>query len=201
MVTGYLQLLERRYGGQLDADADDFIGFAVDGAVRMHSLIQDLLAYSRVATHDGQSQLTDCEALVRQTLADLHMAIRESNATVTHDPMPTVMGDPTQLSQLLQNLVGNALKFRGDRRPEIHIGVEKQDLFWQFSVRDNGIGIEAEYADRIFAIFQRLHTRAEYAGTGIGLAICKRIVERHGGRIWFESEPEQGSTFYFTLPT
>ena len=133
-------------------------------------------------------------------LDNLQVAIGESGAVVTHDPLPVVMADPTQLSQLFQNLIGNALKFRGERPPEIHVGAEQQGEEWLFWVRDNGIGIEAQYAERIFVIFQRLHTRDEYPGTGIGLAICKRIVERHGGRIWVESEPGEGSSFFFTIP-
>jgi len=200
MVTSYLQLLERRYKGKLDADADDFIHFAVDGASRMRDLIQALLAYSRVGTHGTPLQAIDSQGVLDRVLENLQVAIAESNATVTHDPLPTVVADAYQLSQLLQNLVGNAIKFRGERRPAIHVSVENRGRDWLFSVQDNGIGIEPRYAERIFAIFQRLHTRDEYPGTGIGLAVCKRIVERHGGRIWVESEPGQGSTFYFTLP-
>jgi signal transduction histidine kinase len=201
MVTSYVQLLERRYRGQLDADADDFIAFAVDGAARMQQLIQDLLAYSRVGTRGQPFAPADCQVVLNQVLSDLQVSIQESDAVVTRDPLPTVMADATQLGQLFQNLVGNAIKFRGDRRPEIHVSAERrEDGHWLFSVRDNGIGIEPQYAERIFLIFQRLHTRDEYPGTGIGLAICKRIVARHGGRIWVESEPGKGSIFYFTLP-
>ena len=207
MITSYLQLLERRYQGWLDADADDFIGFAVDGAARMHELIRDLLAYSRVGTHGQPFQHADTQAILQQVLANLKVAIDESGATITHDPLPMVMADPIQLTQLFQNLVGNALKFRRDIPPQIHVDAERQDngthgeaAYWLFSVRDNGIGIEPQYAERIFVIFQQLHTRDKYPGTGIGLALCKRIVERHGGRIWVESEPGQGSSFFFTLP-
>jgi signal transduction histidine kinase len=201
MVTSYVQLLERRYRGQLDADADDFIAFAVDGAARMQQLIKGLLVYSRVGTHAQPLQSTDCQVVLARALTDLQVAMDESDAVVTHDPLPTVMADATQLGQLFQNLVGNAIKFRDNRCPEIHVGAERrEDGYWLFSVRDNGIGVEPEYAERIFLIFQRLHTRDEYPGTGIGLAICKRIVERHGGRIWVASEPGQGATFYFTIP-
>jgi signal transduction histidine kinase len=201
MVTSYLQLLERRYHGQLDADADEFIQFAVDGAQRMHELIRDLLAYSRVGTLGGPFVPVDCERVFGQVLDNLKVAIRESEATVTCDPLPAVMADPIQLGQLFQNLIGNAIKFRGQRSPEIHVSATRHDGDWLISVRDNGIGIEAQYAERIFVIFQRLHTREEYPGTGIGLAVCKRIVERHGGRIWVESQPGQGATFSFTIPS
>jgi signal transduction histidine kinase len=200
MVTSYLQLLQRRYEGKLDANADDFIDFAVNGASRMRELIQGLLTYSRVGTHSRALEPIDCQAILGVVLDSLQVAIAESDASVTSDSLPTVMADGTQLSQLFQNLIANAIKFRGDRRPEIHVGVEDRDTEWLFSVRDNGIGIEPAYGERIFAIFQRLHSRHEYPGTGIGLAVCKRIVERHGGRIWVESEPEKGSTFCFTLP-
>jgi PAS domain S-box-containing protein len=199
IVAGYLQLLERRYKARLDADADEFIRFAVDGAARMQNLIVDLLAYSRVGTQERRSAPTPCGAVVEQALANLRRSIEETGAKVTVDPLPTVAGDAAQLVQLFQNLIGNALKFRSDRPPEIHVGAEPQDGAWRFFVRDNGLGIEPQYAERIFVIFQRLHTREKYPGTGIGLAICKRIVERHGGRLWMESKPGLGSTFYFTL--
>jgi light-regulated signal transduction histidine kinase (bacteriophytochrome) len=201
MVTSYLQLLERRYKGKLDESADDFIHFAVDGANRMRELIQGLLAYSRVGTQGQPLEEIACEEVVAQVLDDLQVAIGESDATMTCDPLPVVMADPIQLGQLFQNLIGNALKFRGERPPEIHVGSEQKGDEWLLWVRDNGIGMEPQYIERIFVIFQRLHTRDEYPGTGIGLAVCKRIVERHGGRIWVESEPGQGSTFFFTLPT
>ena len=200
MVTSYLQLLEQRYKGKLDANADDFIHFAVDGANRMRELIQGLLAYSRVETQGTPLRAVDSEAVLEQVQKNLQIAIAENKALVTHDPLPTVTADAIQLSQVFQNLISNAVKFRGDRQPEIHVGVENNHTAWRFSVRDNGIGIESEYTERIFVIFQRLHTRHEYPGTGIGLAVCKRIVERHGGRIWVESEAGQGSTFYFTIP-
>jgi PAS domain S-box-containing protein len=200
MVTSYVQLLARRYKGQLDADADDFIAFAVDGATRMQQLIKGLLAYSRVGTRGQPFAPTDCQSALDQALADLKVTLEENGATVTHDPLPTVMADATQLGQLFQNLIGNAVKFRNDRPSQIHVGAKQRDDEWLFWVQDNGIGIEPQYTERIFLIFQRLHTRDEYPGTGIGLSICKRIVERHDGRIWVESEPGQGSRFYFTIP-
>jgi PAS domain S-box-containing protein len=200
MITSYLELLERRYQGQLDARADQFIGYAVDGAKRMQTLIHDLLSYSRVGTLNRPWVLVDCEAMVTRVLTNLQVAIAESRAAITHDPLPQVNADPTQLAQVFQNLISNAIKFCGASSPQVHIGCEHTPNQWLFSVRDYGIGIESEYIDRIFLIFQRLHTRSEYPGTGIGLAICKKIVERHGGQIWVESEPSRGSTFYFTLP-
>ncbi len=200
MVSSYTQLLAKRYAGRLDEDADDFIGFAVDGANRMHRLINDLLEYSRVGTRGRELEPTDAEEVLKTVLADLQVAIEESGARITHDPLPTVMADPTQLRQLLQNLIGNALKYRGERPPQIHVGCQANGGDeWTISVRDNGIGIDPEHFDRIFQIFQRLHRRNEYSGTGIGLAVCKKIVERHGGRIWVESEPGRGSTFLFTI--
>jgi PAS domain S-box-containing protein len=199
MVTNYVQLLARRYKGKLDPDADDFINFAVDGALRMWRLINDLLTYSRVGTQSKGLQSTDCETVLQHSLDNLKVAIEESEAVITHDSLPTVMGDPLQLGQLFQNLIGNALKFRGKEPPRVHISARRNGGGWTFSVRDNGIGIAPEYAKRIFVIFQRLHNREEYPGTGIGLAICKKIVERHGGRIWADSEVGKGTTFYFTL--
>ena len=200
MVASYTQLLARRYQGKLDADADDFIAYAVGGANRMQKLINDLLAYSRVSTRGKPFELTDCEAIVDEAVSNLQMAIGESDAVITRHHLPTVMADPTQLVQLFQNLIGNAIKFRKGHAPEIHIGAEQSDGMWSFSVRDNGIGIDPQYADRIFLVFQRLHSNADYRGTGIGLAICKKIVERHGGRIWVEPNESEGSTFYFTIP-
>jgi light-regulated signal transduction histidine kinase (bacteriophytochrome) len=200
MVTSYLQLLQRRYEGQLDADADDFIHFATDGASRMRELIQGLLAYSRVGTRGAPLQPIDCQKVLDRTLDSLQVAIAETDAQVTYHSLPTVTADAIQLGQLFQNLIGNAIKFQADRRPEVHVSVQEREGDHLFAVRDNGIGIEPEYVERIFAIFQRLHTRDEYPGTGIGLAVCKRIVERHGGHIWVESQPGEGSAFYFTLP-
>jgi DNA-binding LacI/PurR family transcriptional regulator/signal transduction histidine kinase len=200
MVKSYLQLIERRYEGQLDEDADDFIAFAVDGAERMQALINDLLQYSRVTTHGKPFAPTDCAAVLDHALDNLKVTIEESGAVVTHDSLPTVLADDVQLTQLLQNLIGNAIKFhKPDTPPQVHVGVARKDGEWLFSVQDNGISIAPEHFERIFMIFQRLHTQEEYEGTGIGLAVCKRIVERHGGRIWVESEPGKGSTFYFTI--
>jgi PAS domain S-box-containing protein len=200
MVTSYVQLLAKRYEGKLDSDANDFIGFAVDGAARMGKLINDLLTYSRVGTQGKELSPTDSEAVLTQSVNDLKVTIEENRALVTHDPLPTVMADRPQLGQLFQNLIGNAIKFRGTEPPRVHISASRNGNGWIFSVRDNGIGIDPEYSERIFIIFQRLHSRQEYAGTGIGLAVCKKIVERHGGRIWVESEVGKGATFYFTLP-
>jgi PAS domain S-box-containing protein len=199
-VTSYVQLLARRYEGKLDSDADEFIRFAAGGAVRMWKLINDLLSYSRVGTQGKELSPTDSQEVLTQSVDDLKVAIEETGALVTHDPLPMVMADRPQLGQLFQNLIGNAVKFRSNAPPRIHISASRNGSGWTFSVKDNGIGIAAEYAERIFVIFQRLHSRQEYAGTGIGLAICKKIVERHGGRIWVESEVGKGATFRFILP-
>lgn len=201
MVASYVQLLEKRYKGQLGQDADDFIHYAVDGAHRMQNLINDLLAYSRVETKGRAFKAVDCEVVMRHVLANLQTAIQESEAVVTHDALPTIMADPTQMAQLMQNLLGNAIKFRDpDRAPNIHVGVERQKEDWVFSVRDNGIGIDPKYRDKIFLIFQRLHNKTKYPGTGIGLSICKKIVERHGGKIWVDSVPGESTTFIFKIP-
>lgn len=201
MVASYCQLLKRRYQGQLDPDAHEFIDFAVDGASRMQKLINDLLAYSRTGTRGKPLVETDTGVILERVLANLKMPLEENQVTVTADPLPVVIADPTQLTQLLQNLISNATKFRCPSRPAaIHVSAEQREQEWLFAVRDNGIGIAPEHCDRIFLIFQRLHSRDEYPGTGIGLAVCKRIVERHGGRIWVKSEPGRGSTFFFTLP-
>ena len=200
MVTSYVQLLARRYKGKLDADADEFIVFAMDGAMRMWRLINDLLAYSRVRTESSELESTDCEAVLRQSLDNLKMAMEENGAVVTHEALPTVTANSPQLMQLFQNLIGNAIKFRGSEPPHIHISASRNGNGWTFAVSDNGIGIAPEYAKRIFILFQRLHSRDKYSGTGIGLAICQKIVERHGGYIWVESELGKGATFYFTLP-
>lgn len=201
MVASYTQLLARRYKGRLDADADEFIGFAVDAATRMQRLINDLLAYSRVGTRGKPFEPTNLSEVVDQVLATLKLAIEEGGARVTRDPLPTVMADATQMGQLFQNLIGNAIKFRKKDTPlHIHVSVAPHGREWRVEVADNGIGFEPAYAERIFVIFQRLHTVAEYPGTGIGLAICKKIVERHRGRIWADASPGRGSTFSFTLP-
>ena len=199
MITNYLQLLRQRYRDKLDAGADDFVAFALDGSKRMHQLIHDLLTYSRVGTHGKEFVPTDCEQALANALANLRVAIEESRAEITRDPLPTVNGDEVQLTQLFQNLLGNAVKFRGEGTPKIHVGVQRTGGEWEFSVRDNGIGIAPEDFQRIFLVFQRLHSRERYPGTGIGLSVCKKIVERHGGRIWVESKLGRGTTFYFTL--
>ncbi|WP_434664338.1 PAS domain S-box protein [Paraburkholderia sp. A3BS-1L] len=200
-VAGPLQLLQRRYEGQLDARADEYIGHAVEGAARMQALIEDLLTYSRVGRAENVFQPTECEAALDYALKNLSTAIEEAGAQVHREPLPAVRAIAPQLSLLFQNLVGNAIKFRRKEGPvEIRVGAEARGAGWQFRVEDNGIGIDAQYFERIFLIFQRLHTRRDYPGTGIGLALCKRIVERHGGRIWVESEPGKGTTFFFTLP-
>jgi PAS domain S-box-containing protein len=199
MVASYTQLLQRRYAGRLDADADEFIAYAVDGATRMQRLINDLLAYSRAGSQGSAFEETDLEAVLQGVLKTLSISIAEAGAEITYDPMPSVVCDPIQIGQVFQNLIINAIKFRGEDPPRIHVGVESSEEEWVFSVKDNGLGIEPEYFDRIFVIFQRLQSRADYPGTGMGLAICKRIIERHGGRTWVESGEGIGSTFYFTL--
>lgn len=201
MVSSYVQLVARRYQGKLDSDADEFIGFAVDGAKRMQNLINDLLAYSRVGTRSNELKPVSTEYLVAEAMANLQLTIEESGAKITHDALPIVQGDSLQLVMLFQNLLANAIKFHGSERPCVHISARQEDGEWIFSIRDNGIGIDPKFAERIFVIFQRLHDRTSYPGTGIGLSICKRIVQRHDGRIWVESTPGKGSTFYFTLPT
>jgi PAS domain S-box-containing protein len=200
MVSSYMQLLEARYGDKLDQDAKEFIDYAVDGANRMQRLIQDLLAFSRVGTRGKAPEPVQSSASLAEALQNLKLRIEESKAKITHDEMPELMADPNQLVQLFQNLIGNALKFRSQKPPEISISVKPSGFFAEFAVTDNGIGFDPKHADRIFVIFQRLNTREQYEGTGIGLAICKKIVERHGGRIWVESQPGHGATFRFTLP-
>jgi len=201
MVASYTQLLSRRYKGRLDADADDFIAFAVDGVSRMEQMIHDLLAYSRVGTNTTTFVETSSEEAMQQALVNLRGAIVQSGALVTHDPLPRVLADDTQLIQLFQNLVGNAIKYQGPDVPMIHVSASRDDAeLWKFSVKDNGMGIEPQFFERIFGMFQRLHKREEFAGIGMGLAICRKIVERHGGSISVESSPGQGSTFHFFLP-
>ena len=198
-VTSYVQLLARRYRDKLDADAAEFIEFAVQGAMRMQRLIEDLLAFSRVGTRAAALVPTDANAALDAALENLKAAAGEAGATLTRGPLPTVLADPVQLGQLFTNLVGNAVKFRGTEPPRVQIGAERDGTQWVFRVRDNGIGIDPQYFERIFVIFQRLHGRNEYPGTGIGLAVCRKIVERHGGLIWVESEEGGGATFSFTL--
>lgn len=200
MVTSYLQLLEQRCGKNLEAQAREFLNFALDGAQRMDALIQDLLAYARLGLRSRPLEPTDLERVFTESVRNLKVAIEESGATVIHEPLPTVRGDAVQLAQVFQNLVGNAIKFRSTRPPRVEARAERRDGDWLFVVRDNGIGIDPKFFDRIFVVFQRLHTRREYPGTGMGLAICKKIIERHGGRIWVESVAGQGSSFFFTLP-
>ena len=201
MVASYTQLLARRYAGRLDADADEFIAYAVEGAQRMQSLIRDLLAYCRVETAGEAFRETSSEAALELAVLHLQNAIGDAGAVISHDKLPTVVADPTQLLQLFQNLIGNAIKYHGSDPPKVHISARlSYALKWIFSVQDNGIGIEAKFYDKIFGMFQRLHGREDFSGTGIGLTICKKIIERHGGRIWLESEAGKGTTFYFTIP-
>lgn len=201
MVASYTQLLAKRYEGRLDSDADEFIAYAVDGCNRMQGLIEDLLTFSRVGANPRVLRQVSSEASLNESLMNLAIAVNESGAVVTHDTLPTIKIDNTQLALVFQNLVGNAIKYRGIEAPRVHISATRNGgQGWIFSVRDNGMGIDVQYFERIFVLFQRLHGRNEFKGTGIGLAICKKIVERWGGRIWVESKPEIGSTFYFSLP-
>jgi len=200
MVATYTQLLAECYSGKLDDKADKYIQYAVEGALRMEKLVQDLLAFSRVGREDGALRSTDCNAVLKSALQNLEVAFRESGAVVESDPLPVVMANYSQLMQVFQNLIGNAIKFRSRAPLIIHVSAEPNAREWIFSVRDNGIGIAAEHIESVFIIFLRLHTRAQYPGSGIGLSICKKIIEQQGGRIWIESEPGQGSIFKFTLP-
>ncbi|MGH9388560.1 MAG: sensor histidine kinase, partial [Vicinamibacteria bacterium] len=200
MVSSFVQLLEKKYAEQLDEPAQQYIASAVQGAKRMHRLIKDLLAYSRAGRPGRPFEPVSCQEAVRAALSTLEMAVREGGAEVTVDRLPVVQGDRAQLEQLFQNLIGNAVKFHGENPPRVRIAARVDGADWLLSVSDNGIGIEAEYTDKIFAMFRRLHGGSDYPGTGIGLAICKRIVQRHGGRIWVESKPGEGSIFYFTIP-
>ncbi len=201
MVAAYTQLLGDRYRGKLDGDADKYIGYAVEGAVRMQTLILDLLAFSQAGHNQQSPGPVECNAAFDAAMHNLRRAIEETGAVVTRDNLPALTADSTQLGQLFQNLIGNAIKFRGTEVPAVRISAAKQNDEWRFSVSDNGIGILPQYKDKIFVIFQRLHTREQYSGNGVGLAICRRIVDHYGGRIWVESEPGRGSTFYFTLPS
>jgi signal transduction histidine kinase len=200
MVAAYTQLLGERYRGKLDADADKFIGYASEGALRMQTLIQDLLAYSRVGRKGSTYGNIDCDVAMAEVMISMATAVKESGAVVTYPALPTVWTDRSQITQLFQNLIGNAIKFRGDDPPVISMQVEKSGDQWLFSVGDNGIGIAPEQAENIFVVFQRLHARTDYPGNGIGLAICKKIVERNGGKIWVEPQLAHGSVFKFTLP-
>lgn len=200
MVASYVQLLGKRYHGKLDQDADEFIRFAVDGAVRMQNLINDLLSYSRLTTQAKPFEKIDSRLIFDEALQNLKFAIEENKAQVSQEGLPEIMGDRVQMMQLFQNLIANAIKFHDQKTPRIHVKAERKDQSWLFSVQDNGIGFDPQYTDRIFEIFKRLHTQAEYSGSGIGLAVCKKIVERHGGSIWAKSEVGKGATFYFALP-
>ncbi len=199
-ITIDLKLLKKRYEGKLDPEADKFIAETIDEAKWMQTLISDMLSYSHVGTSDKPFVQIDCAAILNRTLSNLRIPLEQSSAVVTHDPLPVVMADPIQLYQLLQNFISNAIKFHSEEKPHVHISAELKGKEWVFSVSDNGIGIPAEHSERIFEIFQRLHNKKEYPGTGIGLATCKKIVERHGGHIWIKSEIGKGSTFYFTIP-
>ena len=199
MVSSYTQLLAKRYSNKLDADADEFIAYAVDGAKRMQTLLHDLLEYSRVGTRGKPFSLVNCEHIVEQATANLKIAIEECGASVSYDVLPTIMGDEGQLVRLFQNLIGNAIKFRQEEAPQVYISAQRRNNMVTFSVKDNGIGIDREHSQSIFEIFRRLHTKEEYPGTGMGLAICKKIVERHGGHISVQSQLGQGSTFYFSV--
>ena len=199
-VASFCQLLERRYKGQLDERADQYIGFAVDGAKRMQVLINDLLAFSRVGRLTREQVVVSCDEIVAQATANLGTAIEEAGAEITAGPLPAVRGEPALLAAVFQNLIGNAVKFHGDEPPRVTLSAARDGDFWAFTCADNGIGIEPEYADRIFVIFQRLHPKDAYPGTGIGLAMCRKIIEYHGGRIWLDTDAGRGTTFRFTLP-
>jgi len=199
-VGGYVKLLLHRFPQNMDPKAVQYINGAAEGADRMERLITDLLAFSRVGTHGGAFSTASLDAILHEALRNLRSSIQSAQAKVTSDALPTLVVDATQMMLIFQNLIGNAIKFRSERPPEVHVSVQKEPGRWVFSVRDNGIGIEPQYYERIFQIFQRLHTRRHYPGTGIGLAICKKMVERHDGAIWVQSRPGQGSTFYFSLP-
>ena len=200
MVASYTRLLGEEFAGKLGAEADKYIGYAVDGAKRMQALIDDLLCFSRIGRTGGRLRPVDLQKLADTVLVNLEGSIQAHGAFVEFDQLPTVRGNPTLLAQLLQNLIANAIKFHGDAAPVVRIAHRRQEGGWLFSVEDNGIGVAPEYRERIFELFQRLHSRGQYEGTGIGLAICRKVVEQHGGRIWVESQHGAGSTFYFTLP-
>jgi len=199
-VASCVQLLGKKYKGKFDEDADQLLSYAAESSIRMKSLIIDLLAYSRISTRGNPFRPTSCEDVLDKTLAQLRPSIEEAAAAITHDPLPVVVGDFTQLGEVFQNLIGNAIKFRREEPLHVHVSAARRDSEWVFSVRDNGIGMAARHLERIFVIFQRLHKRSEYEGTGMGLAIVKKIIERHQGTIWVESQPRQGTTFYFTIP-
>ncbi len=200
MVASYVQLLSRRYKGRLDSDADEFIDYAVDGAKRMQKLISDLLIWSRVGTKGRPFEWVNLNSIVERTQLNLRVSIQESGAKIIKENLPIVFSDPVQMAQLMQNLIGNAIKYRGEESAEIRISCSEKNGFHRINIDDNGIGIDKQYRDRIFIIFQRLHNKDKYKGTGIGLALCKKIVERHGGSIWVEDSPLGGSRFSFNIP-
>ena len=200
MVASYTQLLGRRYADKLEGDAKEFMAYIVDGAARMKQLIEDLLAYSRVGTRGKEFRPVKLDVVVSRARTSLRAALEESGGELTSDALPEVEGDELQLFQLMQNLVGNALKFHGAAPPRVHVSAVEKEHEYVVSVQDNGIGIDPQYFERIFMVFQRLHDKGEYPGTGIGLAICKKVVDRHGGHLWVESAPGKGSCFKFSLP-
>ena len=200
MITLYSQLLEKRYKNRLDEDADDFIEYIVENAKRMKYLIDDLLEYSRVTSTAKEFKNIDLEKVLEKILSNLSMLIVENNVDVTHDPLPTIFADKNQMMQVLENLITNAIKFRSKKSPKIDVSAQRDEKEWIFAVKDNGIGINPKHQEQIFEVFKRLHTREQYAGTGIGLSIAQKIIERHNGRMWVESELGKGSTFYFTIP-
>ncbi len=199
-IKSFTELFAQRFKGKIDEKADKYIYYIIDSTARMQGLINDLLSYSRVSSQGQPFKMTDCEKALDYAISNYQMAIKESDAEITHDKLPSIVADESQLIQVFQNLIGNAIKFSGEKSPRIHISAKDEHSEWIFSIQDNGIGIEAKYAERIFIIFQRLHSREESPGSGIGLSICRKIAERHGGRIWVESTPGEGSTFYFTIP-
>ena len=200
-IKSFSQILEKDYREKLDEEANECLDFIVTGAGRLETLINDLLAYSRVDTQGKAFVPVDTSEVLDQVVGDLRLDIEESQAEITRDALPVVVADASQMTQLFQNLISNAIKFQGQEPPKVHVAARKEDDGWIFSVKDNGIGIEAQHTERIFAMFQRLHTQDEYPGTGMGSAICKKIVERHGGNIWVQSEVGMGSTFYFSIPS
>lgn len=199
MITSFTQILKRRYEHKLDEKADEYMGFVVEGATRLHVMLNDLLVYSRAGKVAPVRETVNCESVLKAVLANLRAAIQESGAAVTHGPLPTVLADRSQMIQLFQNLIANSIKFRSEQSPNVYVECRRHDEAWLFSVRDNGIGLDPDYAEKIFVLFKRLHTRAKYPGNGIGLAVCKKIVESHMGRIWVQSEPGKGTTFLFTI--
>jgi light-regulated signal transduction histidine kinase (bacteriophytochrome) len=198
-IVSFSQLLEEEYYDKLDKEGREYIEFITEGAIKMNTLIKDLLSYSRITQRSEPLQKVDLQKTLDEAIYNLHESIKETGAVITHDEMPIIKGDKTQFIQLFQNLISNAIKFRSKKTPIIHIGVEKTNNKWLFSVKDNGIGIDSKYFGKLFNIFYRLHTKEEYTGTGIGLPICKKIVERYGGKIWVDSEPGKGYIFYFTI--